>query len=194
LRELYKAPSERALRKQLDHVDVHCARLIALSPFCLIATHDAAGRADVSPRGDAPGFVHVLDAKHVALPDRPGNNRLDSLENILDHPSVGLIFLVPGIQETLRLNGAAEIRDDEDLRARFVVDGREPATVLVVEVHEAFLHCAKSILRSRLWDPDSRIERSALPSMGQMLKDQIGLTEEPESQDAMLARYVQTLY
>jgi PPOX class probable FMN-dependent enzyme len=194
LRTLYKAPHERAVKKQLDRIDTHGAHFIALSPFCLIATHDDAGGADVSPRGDAPGFVHVLDHKHIALPDRPGNNRLDSLENIIAHPAVGMIFLVPGVQETLRINGTAEIRDDQELRARFAVDGREPATVLVVEVHEAFLHCAKSIMRSKLWDPETRIDRAALPSMGQMLKDQIGLSGEPEPQDAMIERYKEALY
>jgi hypothetical protein len=194
LRRLYRPPVERAVRKQLDHIDKHCARFIELSPFCLIATSDGAGGTDVSPRGDAPGFVTVLDPHRIALPDRPGNNRLDSLENIIADPAVGIIFLIPGIEETLRLNGTAAIHDDDDLLARFEIAGKRPATVLVIDVAEAYLHCAKSIMRSKLWDLDAQIDRAALPSMGEMLKDQIGSTEPAEGQSEMIERYRKILY
>jgi len=196
LRELYRLPGERPLRKQLPKLDRHCERFIALSPFCLLGTADGEGGVDVSPRGDGPGFVQVLDAGRIALPDRPGNNRLDSLQNIIADPAVGLLFLIPGVQETLRINGDAEIRDDDDLRQRFAVKGRLPATVLVVNVREAFLHCAKSLMRSALWDPNARIDRAELPSMNEMIRDQTGETgaDGVETQDEMVARYRETLY
>ncbi len=194
LRAHYNAPMERAVRKQLNHIDQHCARFISLSPFCLLSTDDGNGNADVSPRGDEAGFVHVLEPRTLALPDRPGNNRLDSLENIISSASVGLLFLVPGVQETLRINGEAEIRDDEELRAQFEVSGRLPATVLQIHVKEAYLHCAKSIMRSKIWDADTHHDRSVLPSMGKMLKDQIGYDEAPEGQEEMIERYKEILY
>ncbi len=194
LRELYKAPVERAQRKVLDHIDEHCARFISLSPFCILGTQGAAGDADVSPRGDGPGFIAVLDSKHIALPDRPGNNRLDSLENILANPTVGLLFLIPGVQETLRINGIAAIHDDDDLRGHFEVSGRQPATVMKIEVREAYLHCAKSIMRSHLWDADARLDRSELPSMNKMIQDQVGSNDPPESQEEMIERYKAVLY
>ncbi|MCG8691701.1 MAG: pyridoxamine 5'-phosphate oxidase family protein, partial [Minwuiales bacterium] len=130
----------------------------------------------------------------IAIPDRPGNNRLDTLTNLLGNPEVALIFMVPGVAETLRINGTAEIRDDADLCDRFAVDGKLPLSVVLVTVREAYLHCAKSIMRSRIWDPDARIDRSELPSMGQMIKDQIGSTEPAESQEEMVERYRATLY
>ena len=173
LRRHYREASGRAVQKQLDHLDKHCRRFIELSPFVLIGSTGDAGHADVSPRGEAPGFVHVLDEHRLAIPDRPGNNRLDTLTNLLTQPEVGLLFLIPGVDETLRINGCAAIHDDDDLRAPFEVKGRLPATVLVVTVAEAYLHCAKALMRSRLWDPDARIERSALPTIGEMLRDQI---------------------
>lgn len=193
LRALYGPPGVRSARKQLDHLDPHCRRLIALSPFCLLATSGADGLSDVTPRGDAPGFVAVLDERTIALPDRPGNNRLDSLLNILDRPGVGLLFMIPGLDETLRVNGIAEIRTDADLLARFAVDGRLPKTVLVISVREAYLHCAKALMRSRLWDPSVQIDRSSLPSMGQMLKDQLDWATA-ETQEEMVERYRNTMY
>lgn len=195
LRRLYtKPPSDRALRKVLDRLDPHCRRFIELSPFFLLASSAVDHTADVSPRGDGPGFVQVLDEKTIAIPDRPGNNRLDTLTNLLGNPEVALIFMVPGVAETLRINGTAEIRDDAGLRESFVVDGRLPLSVVLVTVREAYLHCAKSIMRSRIWDPDARIDQSELPSMGQMIKDQIGSTEPAESQEEMVERYRATLY
>lgn len=192
LRRLYKPPVGRAISKSLGRLDPHCQRLVSLSPFCVLATARANGHADASPRGGPPGFVHCLDDTRLALPDARGNNRLDTLENILANDEVGLLFLVPGVDETLRVNGRAEIRIDGDLLKRFTENGKPPASVLVITVREAFLHCAKALMRSRLWDPDTRIERATLPSLGQMLRDQIG--EGPaESQEEMVARYHETM-
>lgn len=194
LRRVYKEPTGRAVIKALPRLDRHCRRFIELSPFLVIASGDGKGTMDASPRGEGPGFVQVLDDRSVAIPDRPGNNRLDTFSNILVNPAVGLIFFVPGVEETLRINGDAEIRDDDALTARFEVRGRRPATVLVVRLGEVYLHCAKALMRSRLWSDDARVERSTLPSMGQMLKEQLDLMEDVESQEAMRARYSGQLY
>jgi hypothetical protein len=193
LRELYKAPTARAVAKQLDRLDRHCRRFIELSPFVLIGTSGEAGRGDVSPKGDAPGFVAVVDERTLAIPDRPGNNRIDTLANLIANPEVGLLFMIPGVEETLRVNGTATIDDDAALRARFAVNGRPPATVIVVAVREAYLHCAKSIIRARLWAPEAKVDRSALPTMGEMVHAQTGLGT-PETRAEMLARYADTLY
>lgn len=193
LRAIYGTPNPRSLAKQLDRLDPHARRFIALSPFVLLSTTGPDGLGDVTPRGDSPGFVAVADEQTLLIPDRPGNNRLDSLVNILRHPGIGLLFLVPGVDETLRVAGTAEIRADADLLARFVVDGKAPKTVLRVAVRESYLHCGKAFMRSRLWDPASHVDRATLPSMGEMLRDQIGWATA-ETQDEMLERYRKTLY
>jgi hypothetical protein len=168
--------------------------------FRSLATTAPDGRVDVAPRGGDPGFVHAEGSHTLLVPDWPGNNRMDAYMGIVaGNTEVGLLFLVPGVDETLRVAGTAEIRDDEELRQRFAEDGSEgrparlPATVLVVTVRTAMLHCAKAFMRSRLWEPDARIERSTLPSLGEMLLDQTALGAG-ESQDAMLERYRSTLY
>jgi PPOX class probable FMN-dependent enzyme len=194
LRRLCHTPGERAVRKELRHLDRHCRRFIELSPFVVLATSDASGRLDASPRADAPGFVLVTDEGTLTMPDWPGNNRLDSLTNLLSNPEVGLLFLIPGVDETLRVNGRAEIRDDLDLRAAFGRGDRMPRTVLRIRVREAYLHCAKALMRSGLWDPRRQVPRSVLPSMGEMLRDQTHSTEPVESQSAMVERYRQILY
>ena len=194
LRGIYRSPGDLVLRKQLDHVDAHARRLIELSQFLVMATSGLDGMADATPRGGGPGFVQVPDEHTLLIPDRPGNNRLDALENLLVTPEVGLLFLVPGVDETLRINGSVEIRDDDDLRAGFDVGGRLPATVLRISVREVYLHCAKALMRSRLWDPEAQIDRSTLPSLGQMLRDQIGDEVTPEPQRAMAERYRKQLY
>ena len=188
LRALYKSPGDGAVRKELKALDAHSQGFIAKSPFVLIGSSDGKGNADVTPKGDRPGFVAVLDNTALAIPDRPGNNRLDSLSNVVANPGVGLLFLVPGVDGTLRVNGTAAIHDDDDLRARFT-ERRPPATVIAATVREAYLHCAKALMRSRLWDPEAQIERSELPTLGEMLRDQLSSTEEPEPQDEMLERY-----
>ncbi len=173
LRTVYGEPSDRSKQKVLDHLDRHCRRFIALSPFCVLSTAGADGRAEVSPRGDVPGFVAAPDERTLLIPDRPGNNRTDSLRNVVAQPHVGLLFLVPGMNETLRVSGTAEIVIDADVLAPLSMNGRLPVSVLRVTVQRAFLHCAKALIRARLWDPAAHVERSSLPTYGQMLADQI---------------------
>ena len=194
LRSRYRHPSERAVRKQLDRLDPHCRRFVELSPFVLLASSGRSRQADVSPRGGEPGFVAILDDRTLAIPDSPGNNRLDSLSNVVENPEVALLFLVPGVDEVLRVNGTAEVLDDETLCTALTTRGRPPATVIRVAVRDAYLHCAKAVMRARLWHEDSKVERSTLPSLGQMLKDQIGSTAPAETQEEMAARYEATLY
>jgi PPOX class probable FMN-dependent enzyme len=195
LRARYPAALERSLRKQIDRIDRHCRRFIELSPFFVIASAGPDGTADASPRGGPPGFVLVEDEHTLLAPDWPGNNRLDSLANLVANPGVGLLFMIPGVDETLRVNGTVTISDDAALRERFATDGRgAPRAVLVISVADAYLHCAKALMRSRLWDPDARVPRDALPTMGEMMRDHIGSTDEPESQEEMVERYRTILY
>ncbi len=173
LRETYREPAPRAQQKVLDHVDRHARDFIALSPFCVISSLGADGRQDTSPRGDPPGFVAVLDERTLLIPDRPGNNQVDSLQNVIAHPEVGLLFLVPGMNETLRVSGRAEIVTDEALLAPLSVGHKAPPSGLRITVEEAFLHCGRSLIRSRLWDTEAQIDRSCYPTYGQVLADQI---------------------
>jgi PPOX class probable FMN-dependent enzyme len=189
LRALYREPAERAVKKQLDRLDAHCRRFLSLSPFVVIASTDARDRVDASPRGGDPGFVKVADDRTLLIPDSPGNNRLDSLQNLLERPGVGLFFMIPGVDETLRVNGTAALRTDEALLDLCASERRRPPLVIAVTVQEAYLHCAKALMRSKLWDASAKQARSVLPSMNQMLKDQIGLEGEPESEAAMRERY-----
>ena len=193
LRALYAEPTERARRKQLDALDRHCKAFIALSPFVVLATSDAAGRVDATPRGGAPGFVVVPDDHTLLLGDAPGNNRLDALQNLLENPQSGMLFMIPGVDETLRVNGRVVLSvDPADLA--LCSDGRRmPKVVLRMAVQEAFLHCAKAFMRSRLWREEGRIDRSRLPTMNQMIHDQLGLDTPPETQAEMVRRYQQDL-
>jgi len=196
LSALYPAPSPLAKAKQIDHLDKHCRRFVELSPFLCLGSTNAEGKTDVSPRGDPPGFVKVLDAKTLAIPDRPGNNRIDSIKNLVDHPQVGMIFFIPGIEETLRVNGRAELSRDSDLLASMTVEGKPPKLAIVVHVEEAFLHCAKALKRSRLWDASRHQPRNVLPSLAQMIVDQ---TKAPNidvaEADARIEKaYKETLY
>lgn len=186
LRRVYKPASENSLRKELKALDGHCVSFIGRSPFVLIGTSDGKGHADVTPKGDRPGFVAVLDNRTVAIPDRPGNNRLDTLENLLVEPSIGLLFLIPGMDETLRINGKARISADDALRSRFEVDGKLPQAVILVEVEAAYMHCAKAFMRSQLWHPETWPERTSMPTLGQMLKDQLALDQSAEAMDTWL--------
>ena len=181
LRECYsEEPSERARLKVQRMLDGHMRNFIALSPFVCLGSSSDAG-ADVTPRGDQPGFVHVLDDHTLLIPDWPGNNRLDTLMNIEANPQVGLLFLIPGFNESLRVNGTAEVSLDPALIERWTVNGKHPRSVVRVSVHEAFLHCGKAILRAKLWDESSKVDRSALPPFGQMLKDQTGVRDSAEA-------------
>jgi len=179
LRECYPEPSERAVLKTQRALDVHMKRFVALSPFVCLGSSSEDG-ADVTPRGDQPGFVHVLDDATLLIPDWPGNNRLDTLMNIEANPQVGLLFLIPGFNESLRVNGTAEVSLDAALIERWTVNGKHPRSVVRVTVREAFLHCGKAIIRSKLWDESSRVDRSALPPYGQMLKDEIDVRDSAE--------------
>lgn len=172
LRQIVGEPSDLARRKERPALDAHSRAFIAQAPFLLMATANAAGRCDVSPKGDGPGFVLVLDDRHLAIPDRPGNRRLDGMRNLLENPHVGLIFLIPGREETLRVNGRAWIVRDAGLLDRMVVQGKRPALAVGVEVEECFLHCAKAFKRSRLWEPAGWPDPSAVASMARMLVDQ----------------------
>ena len=174
LKARYGAPSERAVLKQIDFLDKHCRAFIELSPFLVIGTMGADGLGDVSPRGDGPGFVVVADARTLVIPDRPGNNRTDTLGNLLDNAGVGLLFLVPGMNETLRVNGTARIVTGHAVLETLLAHGKPPRSALVVEVKEAYLQCAKALIRSKLWADDYRIERTSFPTLGQIITDQIG--------------------
>ena len=187
LRRHYKAPGERPIRKELRLLDRHARAFIEKSPFLLIGSSDGKGNADVTPRGDRPGFVAVLDDRTIAIPDRPGNDRLDTLENIVAEPSVGLLFLIPNMNETLRVNGHARITSDQALRERLAVDGKLPATVLVIEIRSVYMHCAKAFLRSNLWAPETWPARSEMPTLGEILKDQIALSMTAAEADVALA-------
>jgi uncharacterized protein len=169
LREMLGYPSERAVLKQQAVLDEHSREFIGRSPFVLVATSNAVGQCDVSPKGDAPGFVLVLDDTHLVIPDRPGNKRFDGMRNLLDNPHVGLIFLVPGREETLRVNGRASIVRDEALLERMVVSGKRPVLGVGVEVEECYLHCAKAFKRSGLWDRERWADSSTLPSMSRVI-------------------------
>lgn len=193
LRALYAAPQERAVKKQIAALDTHCRRFIALSPFVLLATGDAAHQMDASPRGGAPGFVKVDDDGALLLPDAPGNNRLDSLENIVATGRAGLLFLIPGLDETLRVNGRATLSLAPEHLARCADARRTPKLVIRVEVDAAYLHCAKAFMRSRLWQSDAHLPAGSLPSMGQMISDQTGIVVPPETREAMAKRYAPDL-
>ena len=189
LRALYPAPKERAVRKQLDHLDVHCQRFIALSPFVVLASSGADGAMDASPRGGAQGFVKAPDAHTLLIPDAPGNHRLDTLENIVASGRLGMLFMIPGVDETLRVNGAAQISTDPALIEQVADERRRPTVVIRVRVEQAYLHCAKAFMRSRLWSAQAQVERSVLPTMGRMISEQTGLAGADETQEQMLARY-----
>jgi uncharacterized protein len=186
LREIIGAPAARAVLKERPALDEHCRAFISRSPFLLMATAAADGRCDVSPKGDAPGFVTVLDDCHLVIPDRPGNKRLDGMRNLLTNPHVGLLFLIPGRDETLRVNGRATITRDPQLLDRCAARGKTPLLAIGVKVEEWFLHCAKAFLRSRLWRPEQWPAKDSLPSYACMLFDQIkpeGLTVDDYQRD-----------
>jgi len=197
LRTIYKTPrpTDGPIRKELKSLDGHCRSFIGKSPFVLIGSSDGAGNADVTPKGDKPGFTAVLDNGTIAIPDRPGNNRLDTLENIIRNPSVGLLFLIPGMNETLRVNGDDRITVDEGLRERLAVDGKEPQSVIVVTVKAAYMHCAKAFMRSDLWKPQTWCDRASLPTLGQIIRDQLALAESAVEIDRELDEdYQKTLW
>ena len=170
LERLYGAPAGASVEKEINYLHPHYQAMIAASPFFVLASSGPEG-LDTSPRGDAPGFVSVEDEKTLMIPDRRGNNRVDSLRNIIADPRVALLFLIPGVGETLRVNGRAMISTDPALLNRFSVGGRPPRSVIVVHVDTVFFQCSRAVLRARLWDPARQIDRGSLPSLGTMLAD-----------------------
>jgi len=185
LRETLGYPSQRAAEKVIDHIDEHCASLIAHSPFLAIASADGDGNMDISPKGDPEGFVKVLDEKTLVIPDRLGNRRGDTFSNILINPKVGLYFLAPGYRETLRVSGTAKIVRDATLLDSMAVNGKIPALALVISVEKAFFHCAKCIIRSGLWDHEKWPDVSDIPSLGKILIDHANLDETKETAEAV---------
>lgn len=193
LREVYAPPREAVVRKQLDRLDAHCKRFISLSPFVLVASADASGACDTSPKGGPPGFVIVLDDHRLLIPDATGNRRLDSLQNMLENPQVGLLFLIPGMGETLRINGRVTLTRDPELLAGLRTGGRPPALALVVHVEQAYLHCAKCIIRSGLWQTESWQDPDDLPSAAEILSDHMGVGDVNASAAALAESYTQRL-
>ena len=197
LRQLYGAASERASLKELPSLDRHAQQFIALSPFVVLASANATGQMDASPRGGAPGFVKVIDTQTLLIPDAPGNNRLDTLENILDTGQLGLLFMLPGFDETLRVNGQAVLSTEPSALQQCADARRTPVLVIRVRVQAVYLHCAKAFMRAQLWNPSRHAQRHLMPSMGEMLRDQIqaiqGQAVGAETQEEMMARYRQSL-
>ena len=182
LRRKFGEVSHLASAKSRPALDRYSRQFIGLSPFLVISTADANGRADLSPRGDPPGFVAVIDDHTILIPDRPGNNRLDTMANIMANPNVGLLFFVPGFEDTLRLNGTARITDDAALLGPCEVNGKRPVVGILITIDEVFLHCAKALKRSKLWDPDSRQDRGQMPTIARIILEQTATpVAEPEA-------------
>lgn len=194
LRAIIGNPSERVVAKAISHLDDICRAFIAASPFLLIASSDAAGHTDVSPKGDPAGFVHVLDDQHLVIPDRPGNRRADTLTNVLQNPHVGILFLIPGNEDTLRVNGTVQIVRDLALRERLTMQGKMPELALVVHVEEVFLHCAKCMRRSNLWAMAmaGNAAQAAVPSLAQAMVTHARLNISVEEMDALIQRDYET--
>jgi uncharacterized protein len=192
----YPAVSKLAEAKDIGRLDAHLGRYIALSPICFVATADKTGKQDVTPRGDPPGAFKVLDEKTLAFADRPGNNRLDTLKNILENPEIALIFLLPGTNETVRVAGTARLSTDPELLAAMAVQGKEPKCAIVVNVRQAYLHCAKALLRSKLWTGEYAQPKGTFPSIARMIGDQVGMTEEQKKlgEERVEKSYKETLW
>ena len=189
LTAIYPKPTPRVIAKARPSIDAHAKKFIAMSPFCVLATSGSDGSVDASPRGGNPGFVHVEGPNLLVMPDRSGNNRIDSFKNIVEGSGfVQLIFFVPGIDETLRVGGRGAVTTDADMLARMVEFGKPPRAVLRIDVREAYFHCGKALMRAKLWSNETRVVRASFPSIAEVIHDQTALGE-PESQDAVEARY-----
>lgn len=186
LEAIYGTPSERAIWKEIPYLNEDYRAFVEASPFIVLATAGPDGM-DCSPKGDAPGFVRIIDKRTLAIPDRPGNNRIDNLRNIVNDGRVSVLFILPGIGETLRVNGRATVSNDADLLESFAVDGKLPRTAIVVNVETVYFHCSKALARSHLWNPERHIERSKLPSAGQMHKRLAGRDFDAQAYDKDLA-------
>lgn len=189
LRELYGWPKGRAQDKVLTSLEKHAKNFIAHAPFFVLSTHNQSGQSDASPRGGHPGFVKIVDDTTLLIPDAKGNNRVDSLINIVETSSIGCLFLIPGIDETLRINGKAQLRVDKEYLDLFSAEQNPPKTCILIEIEEVFLHCAKALMRSKLWQNTYQAKRPDFPTMGTMLNDQLGTPAPTESQEEMVKRY-----
>ena len=183
LRALFPPTHELAIKKEQSKIDKHAQDFIARAPFVCLGTHNDKGLSDVSPRGDAPGFVQILDETTIAIPDRPGNNRLDTLSNITHNPNIGLMFIIPGFDDTLRINGEAQLTTDPELLASMAVKGQVPKIAILVNIKEVYMHCVKAFRRSKLWDPASLQDRNDMPSLMKIMLDQAD--EAPDDQQEM---------
>lgn len=186
LREIIQLPSHLVARKAIDHIDDICRRFIAASPFVMVATRGADGRLDLSPKGDPAGFVTVLDDHTLAIPDRYGNNRLDTFENLLNHAEVGLFFIIPGNNDTLRVSGKGQIVIDRPLQDKLAVNGKAPTLVLIVTVEEAFTHCPKCMVRSKLWKPQEWPDRTNVPTLAEAMVAHAKLSESVAEMQAII--------
>ena len=194
LRAQFSPVKPLAALKVLTRLDPYARRFIALSPFLVVASADADGNVDASPRGDAPGFVAVSDDRTLVIPDRRGNNRIDTFINLLGSPGLGLIFIVPGINETLRVNGTAALTRDPALLEPLAADGKVPTAGLLVQVREAFFQCGKAVIRAQLWDRARHVDRGTFPSLGRILAEQTATATVPEAEAAIVERYRTRLY
>ncbi len=195
LRQLYDQPMDLVLKKQKNTLDEYTAQFLSLSAFCVLSTSGANANMDCSPRGDYPGFIHVLNDRTLLIPDRPGNNRLDSLSNIIENPNVGLLVLIPGFKECLRINGAAKIVTNTDILTLLEYKGKKPKAAIVLSINEIYFHCAKAITRSKLWDEASKVERNIMPSLGRILMAQTDPTKtdaDVKIVEAMIEKRVKT--
>jgi PPOX class probable FMN-dependent enzyme len=183
LRDIMGPTMDIAIHKSRPKLDPHCKAFIARSPFLCIGTSNAQGKADVSPRGDPPGFVQIIDDNHLFIPDRPGNNRLDTMTNIIENPNIGLLFIIPGFNDTLRVNGKARIVRDDEKAEKAKIRGKAPKVGILIEVQEAFLHCAKAFKRSNLWDPAGFQKREEFPTLAQMILEQVAPEDKPPTKD-----------
>lgn len=193
LREIYKEPTGRAKIKVLTALEEHSKNFIKLSPFVVLATVGKSGTMDASPRGGGPGFVKIISETEIHIPDYKGNNRVDSISNIIETGNIGLLFMIPGVDETLRLNGTATLNTSPEILASFADEPKLPISCIVVQLEEVFLHCAKAFMRSKLWATESQQDPNQFPSIGRMLNDQLKSTEAPETREAMKARYAKDL-
>ncbi|MBR9776749.1 MAG: pyridoxamine 5'-phosphate oxidase family protein [Cytophagales bacterium] len=196
LRGVMGFPRELVQKKSINFIDEHCKSFIGKSPMLFISTANKEGSCDVSPRGDPAGFVDVLDEQYLVIPERPGNKRCDSLVNILSNPQVGLIFIIPGLKETLRINGKAILIRDKDLLQKYQVNGKNPEIGIIVEVEECFIHCAKAFLRSKLWEPEAWPDKEQFPFVAKVLADHINSSNfsKEEIQNVLEESYKKRLY
>jgi len=199
LRDAFAEVHPLAITKSRPGLDKYSRQFIGMSPFLVISTADADGKADLSPRGDPPGFVHIVNDRTILVPDRPGNNRLDTMSNIIANPNVGCLFFIPGFEDTLRLNGKARITDDAELLKHCVVSGKQPKIGILITVEEVFMHCAKALKRSKLWHDDYKQDRSQMPSIARIIMDQTsdtGVDEKAatEADDSVEGDYKTGLY